>query len=77
MWKLVDKKSGRPIAIGSLRSTHDHVVVKVLEFQPPHREGTTGKVYIEHRDGFKQFYYASVLDAKFVEVEGHDAKKGE
>lgn len=70
-FKLVDSKSGKPIPIGSLRSTFRNEVVKVLDFDPVVRNpNSSGKVLIRARDAkFEELIYPSVIDAKIVEVD--------
>lgn len=74
-YKLVDSKTGKPIPIGSLRSTFRNEVVKVIDFDPVVRNpNSSGKVVVRRRggdrDGFEdELIYPSVIDAKIVEVD--------
>ncbi len=66
---LVDKETERPISSGDIRRTSKEAEVKVICSTPPHKPSSTGKVYVEEIDtGWKQEFYPSVINAKFVEI---------
>jgi hypothetical protein len=64
--KLIDKKSGAEIIMGSKRKDFRGETVTVLDFMPPEHEGSTGRVIVKDKGGFVSEYYPSVIDAKII-----------
>ncbi|MHA1970733.1 MAG: hypothetical protein ACTSXE_02680 [Candidatus Thorarchaeota archaeon] len=67
MPKLVDKKTGQEIELGSIRTSFRGDKLKILNFTAPHKPGSTGKVYTRDIDnGWTQEYYPGVVGAKIA-----------
>ncbi len=69
-WVLVNKH-GIVKKIGQIvKSSIDDGKAKIIGLQPPHKEGSSGRVEVKWiKDGWTHAYYPSVFDLKFIEVE--------
>jgi hypothetical protein len=66
-WTLIETNTREPIKRGDVRETFRGERVKVIGFQPPHREGTTGKVdVVLIDDAATGTYYAGVIGAEYI-----------
>jgi hypothetical protein len=64
-WKLVSAKTGEEIHVGDTVFTSDGERVTLIGLQPPHRPGTTGKVYVEDSNRRSNVWYVGVVGCRF------------
>lgn len=65
-WKLIDSKTGVELKTGDERMTFRNVPVTIESLQPPHKPGSTGKVYVRHSTGEVSVgYYPGIIGAEF------------
>lgn len=62
-------EDGRPVCVGDEVTIHDEEF-RVVQARAPHKEGSTGRVYVEPADGSDGHYeyFPSVIGARWVEV---------
>jgi len=65
-WTLVDNITGEPVALDTQRETLRGERVTLLSWQPPHKPGSTGRVYVEDANGVRSQFYPSVVNTKLV-----------
>ena len=71
-WQLVDKESGRQVYPGEDFLTFRGELVTLKGGQPPHKVGSSGRVYVEDETGFESSFFPSVIDLMWVEVDNGD-----
>lgn len=64
--KLVYEKTGALVKVG------DEVELRfglanIIDIVEPHKPSSTGRVYVEYKDGNRGGYFPSVIDAKWIE----------
>lgn len=68
-FRLVQDKSLAPIDIGQKLTTFRGEVVTLDSTQPPHHEGSTGRVYCRDAEGRVNGWYPSVVGCHFEIIE--------
>jgi hypothetical protein len=59
--KLVDEKTGKEVTEGDELQTFRGEWVILESWREPHKEGSTGRVYVIHADGGTREYFPSVV----------------
>ena len=67
--KLVYKATGNEVKVGDVVETSKGDKVTVKYFAEPHKPSSSGKVYVEHENGFGMEYFVSVIGAEWIERE--------
>ncbi len=65
-WILIDKQ-GNPVLKGSTHMSFRNEPLVITGGAPPHKPGSTGRIYIQSGGTFTAEYYPSVCDLKWVE----------
>jgi hypothetical protein len=68
-WKLISEKTGEEINVGDEITTISGERVRLVGVQPPHRPGTTGKVFVMNRNRRDSVYYAAIVGCRFERSE--------
>jgi hypothetical protein len=68
-YRLINRKTTFPMYLGDPVKTFRGEKGTIIGIQPPHRQGTSGKVVIRREMGIEDLVYPSVIDAEFIEVE--------
>ena len=62
-WTLVHSGTDTPANLGEIITSFRGVETKLLGGSPPHKPGSTGKVWVENAE-----YYPSVFGLEWVEI---------
>lgn len=71
-YALRNSLTGNTYTVGDeieLREQGETEIVKITFLEPPHREGTSGRVYARCEDGLAITRYAFVFGCEFVDEE--------
>jgi hypothetical protein len=67
--KLIHKSTGKPVQKGDIVTDFRGDKAKVMGLTPPHREGSTGRLYVEAiPEGYTHGYFPSVFDCEWVQA---------
>lgn len=64
---LVRQDTKQPVEKGSEFPTFRGEQVRLVSAAPPHKESSTGRVYVEDPDGGRHEFFPSVIDLQWVE----------
>jgi hypothetical protein len=67
MFKLVNE-NGMPLFPGDQATTFRGEAVTIVALHPPHKPSSTGKVTCADSEGRESTWYASVIDARYIEA---------
>lgn len=67
-YKIIDIATRKHLSVGDRVKLHQGRSATLVAWEAPTHEGSTGRVYVETKDGVRRSYSPSVIRAEIIEV---------